>query len=262
MRHSIKSAALFAASVLAASTAGAQTITSSPGTSSNVSSITHQISASDMTGMKVTATLEDGSTGFASWGLLSGSTYGVNIFSGQSQIAQVAITPGSSDTFFSDWMVTLYKSSNLKTLRFDGGLGNGGVIFDRCTGVLCLSEGTDQSNIGKDFQVGSNWKGITANYTNGVTLNNAPLVGDLFTTVEVDFTNAEYCTLQIVICISGWNNDVPDVNGPGNPFAFNMDTDKGTFTSRDIVTPEPSTYALMAAGLLGLGIAARRRRSI
>jgi hypothetical protein len=207
--------------------------------------------------------LADGQSGFATWGLLSGSTWGADIF-GQDgrQIARVAMTPGTADTFFSDWLVTLYQRTDLTSLQFQGGAGYGGVLFDRASPPLGLGTGTAGSGLGRDFDLNdANWSGITATYTDVVTLNGNPWAGDLFSHVSVDFTNAEWCTAGL-LCLAGlgWNSDVPDANGPNaNPFGFRMDTDLGRFPAGNTVVPEPSTYVLMAAGLAVLGIAARRR---
>ena len=49
--------------------------------------------------------------------------------------------------------------------------------------------------------------------------------------------------------------------GRGVDAFFRLDTDISGSAVGTTVTPEPSTYALMAAGLAGLGFFSRRRRS-
>lgn len=257
------------ATLVAVPTVQAQSVTAVDGTKSSVSSIDESILGNEMGGMKVTAVLDNQSltTGFDLWRNLSGvsygsgsfanGTWGADIYSGQTRLATVYMT-GTDDTYSDNWNVRLYSSTNLKSLTFEGGLTFGSVLFDRSNGFTDTcgnNEGTCGSDVGRDFDLSSQWGGVTAQYSNAVGLNADPLRRDIYTKVFVDFTNATYTNCFIVFCST--DGDVPDADGNNpNPYTFRMDTDKGVFSQ----VPEPSSYALMSAGLLGIFAAARRRR--
>lgn len=267
MRKIFQAVVATAALVAVTAPAQAQTVTSSTGTTSSTSAIQSTVSAAEMKGMKISGMLEDGSiSGFDMWRDLGSDTWGADLWSGAegtgTHIATVSMTPGSADTYHTNWSITLYQTNNLKSLSFEGGASYGGVLFDRTRWSFdsCgLFVGTCGSDIGRDFNtIDSKWTGITANYTNAVGLGSDPIVGDIFSRVDVDFTQAQWCRINFIICYRP-NADVPDVDGPNpNPFGFMMDTDLGTFST----VPEPSTYALMGFGLAALGFVSRRRRNV
>jgi hypothetical protein len=156
---------------------------------------------------------------------------------------------GSANTYFAFWSLNNMRDAGLTRLVFDGAATN--VVFDR--GSLLGPTGTPGSNVGSDFDACQNtfWLFVTlcgqdawntqVLYTNQVALNPGLPVGDLFRTIDVTFGN-------------------DGIGARRNIDAFlRFDTD---ISGSSVLVPEPSTYALMGAGLMGLfGVARRRNRN-
>ncbi|WP_373069533.1 PEP-CTERM sorting domain-containing protein [Gemmatimonas sp.] len=248
-------AAIALASVTAR--AQAQTVSSLTGTTSSVSGIDESIFGRDMGGMRVTATFGD----FVltrTWAVFDANNWGVtfdkfgslqlgtntNTYSGQPPAAS---QPGP-------WKLLISTKADIDLLVFEGGAAYGGVLFDRkcsnqkasTSNCTAFGVGTTGSSLGEDADFTGNsytrdFNKTTVTYTNAVGLGIANPVGDLFTKVTMDFTDYK---------------GGPDYKQ--SPIEFFMDTDKGSFST----VPEPSTYALMGAGLLGIfGFARRRNRT-
>lgn len=261
MKLLLKSTLAAAAAALLAIPAHAQTVNAVTGTTTSVTSIDESINSNQMGGMKVTAVFAGGGTFSGFWsdldGAGAGTNWGVNLFNGQTRMIQVSMS-GPLDTYPNDWTVNLYTGTDLVSLLFEGGAAYGGVMFDRSTGFAGGSIGTPGSDVGNDYDMSSAWSGVTATYSNAIGLGAATPVGDLYQQVSVNFSNATYCNALFNCFFQGGpDGDVPDSGN--SPFAFAMDTDKGTFAVSTV--PEPSTYALMGAGLLGVFGVARRRRT-
>lgn len=245
----------------------AQSVSSTAATTVNISSVDEAILANEMQGLKVTAKWTNNSTLTGFWNNLGGGTWGINFGN------RMRLSLGSTDnTYNSLWKVELFdweqgEDDDLLELTFEGGSTFGNVLFDRqsgCNGVpalACIGD-TPGSSLGYSFDIQNNGLGdgytsvtdddfedVTALYSNLVQLGAGAMQYDLFTKVHVNFAPGFGTT-------DGGNPDGPDA-GSANPFYFRMDTDKGQFST----VPEPSTYALMAAGLAGVFGFARRRRN-
>lgn len=249
---------LTAATLLAAAPLTAQTVSSSTGTTSSVSSIDETILGKDMGGMKVTAVFGQTSvSGF--WGFLSGSTWGATLgdygslrMGANTDSFGGGASPSSGQN--GPWYLYLSTYANIDYLILEGGANYGGVLFDRsCSNnsastANCTSfgTGTSGSSLGDDYDFTGNsystaFNGVTASYTNAVGLGAAAPVGDIFAKVTINFT--------------GFSGNGPDLDN--SPINFFMDTDKGNFAS----VAEPGTLSLVTAGLIGLVGVARRRRN-
>lgn len=238
--------------------AQAQAVSSLTGTVTSTSSIDESILSNQMGGMKVTMNFDGGVSLFGFWADLTGGRWGVDLYNGNTRLGTVSLG-ATSYTYSSDYKIELYQySPNLASILFEGGAAYGGVLFDRSSGFAGNSVGTVGSDVGNDYDLlDSDWDNVTAQYRNAVKLNSNSPVGDIFQSVFVDFSNATFdCGRRCT------DTDAPDKGN--SPFYFEMDTDKGVFAGANIQTtvPEPSTYALMGAGLMGIfGFARRRNRN-
>ena len=213
-----------------------------------------------MTGMRVSSQFEGCSTNGCTTGGLNeafgfwqnfGGVSGADLYFNNVKFGSVRIG-SSNNTFNSNYTFDLLASNDFRTLKFQGGTSYGNVIFDIPAGngqspsITCAGN-TVPSSTGNEFDIafigdiGDAGAGRgTVTYSNLVTYLGQPAQYDIFTTVEMVFPTVSY----------GPDNDQ-------TPFTFVMDTDLGVST-----VPEPSTYALMGAGLLGIfGFARRRNRN-
>ena len=179
-----------------------------------------------MDGLKITA-IFDGLSETLTWAATGASSGGV---SGSGWSLDL-----SGDSFYNAWSFSSSGANgSLQALILDG--ADNFTLFDRTFGN---QNGTPNSAQGKDFAISGD-SGVynhIVTYSNPVGIGaNAP-VGDLFHTVRIDF-------------------DPPYAS---NSFRFMQDTDNDVTAP----IPEPSAWAMMAAGLGLVGFAAaRRRRSI
>lgn len=234
--------------------AQAQSVTGTNGTTSSTSAIDESIYGRDMGGMRVSATFDGGLSLIGTWGMLDANYWGVFLKKDGTDYLRVRIGT-NTNTYNNSWSATLYQSSpDLSTLSFEGGASYGGVLFDRETSPNCNNSfshtcrgQTTDSDAGDSYDISSDdFNSSDVTYTNLVRFNNESVKYDLFSKVSVDFSDFN----------RGPDND--------DSFSFKMDTDKGVFAGANIQTtvPEPSTYALMGAGLLGIfGFARRRNRN-
>ena len=233
----------------------AQTVTSSPGTTYYTDGpITGGVSANQLFGVSLTAYWGAASSTYV-FGNLGGGFFGWS--DGNLTVSGLGVTP----TYTLGWLLNNTNSGqNLTRLVFDAGTTN--FLFDRGNRSLVpegTTGGTPGSGRGFDFcdvQLGTcavgngdRWQ-TQVLYTNQVAVNpNAPAL-DLYRTIDVSFRLGG---------ISSVNPTIPFV-GPSPADAYiKFDVD---VSSTPVVTPEPSTYLLMATGLVAVGMVSRRRRRV
>jgi MYXO-CTERM domain-containing protein len=221
------SAALLSA-VLAAPLS-AQTVSFTNGTTYSAPALTgFETLGNMMGGMTVSWQLVGGGSGSASWGDLGGGNWGVS--GGGVQVFMAA----NADTYFGLWSVWNDSNAALKSLLFNGAPGR--TLFDTDNGGF----GTEGSFLGLAFQSPTTQAGVSAQYSNIFKLTGDPApVGDLYEQLFVDFG---------------------DGLSAGSRYSFYADTDNSP-TNAPPPTPvsEPISATLLAAGLVGL-VAARRRK--
>ena len=219
---SLVSAIALTCSASAFATVVPVTVSTSTGSTFNTTGISnYNTGAGDMDGMKITAKFSNGSSDLAVLAGATASGSGWNTtFSGYT-------------TFGQPWHVNVANTSGLliTSLIFSGASCD--TVFD----ILGNATYTPGSALGKSITstnyYGSTVSSVDATYTNKVSLNGT-FYGDLYETMKLDFNSGL---------------------ASGDSFSFVTDTDnsaiKGDIKPTDV--PEPSSIALLALGLFGLG---------
>ncbi len=194
-----------------------------------------------MAGMAVQWIFADGTTGSGVWADIGGGGCGVN-----SGGVRVFVGCEQNTSFDDDpeWKILNNSQKVLTSIRFNGAPGqtvfdcNWSAIATACASGFSL--GTAHSSFGvAHVKTGGTFVGFgTGSYTNLVGVAGAPPVGDLFE--------------QFTLTFSG----LP----AGENFFFKADTDTAVLSAPVPGVPEPGTYALLLAGLVGLSLVHRRRR--
>lgn len=218
---------------LAPLAAEAQVVNQDAGTQYNASALTgFQTGGNDMGGMAVRVFFSNGGTSNDVWRNLGGGQWGA-------QTLAFSLTLGAaSDTFTSPWTLTNLAVGGPSIVRMVINGAPGGTVFDRTFGNVF---GTEDSALGSDFVFsGAGPVGTVATYRNLVGVEGNAPVGDLFETLDVSFGQG----------LAG-----------GGSLQYVADTDNVRAGGGVQITPEPSTYALMGAGLGALLVVQRRRRA-
>ncbi|WP_310572353.1 PEP-CTERM sorting domain-containing protein [Gemmatimonas sp.] len=261
----VRSVVAVLASVILGTTAGAQSVQFQNGSTFTTSGIAgFATTGSMMTGLRITANFSGGSVFSGTWGDIGSSSPG-NFGLIDSNWGQLTLGAAqNTNNFFWQLQVTNPLAGTLTSLTFNG--GPAGVVFDcrytvsgcdNVAGSGTAIDGTPGSSGAISFQLSPTNTfpavGVTAIYSNLVGLTGQPPVGDLF----------EQFTLQF------GNGNGAGLSTESGAFLYGVDTDN-VLTGSVLVpggpppsttVPEPSTYALMAAGLAGTLLMARRRRT-
>lgn len=248
-----------AAVAASASTVGAQSILTNPGTAYRTAALSSARTAgADMAGLRVTAHFADGTQTSAAWSMLGEELFGVSTARFQLSVG-AAVNTGSPGQYV--WSLDNLWSGGLSRLFLSGAAGR--TVFD----MDGTTEGTPNSALGiplafaPDVQPdGTELPSIYAEdaivtYRNAVSLVGATAFGDLYETMDLVFGRA----------LVG-----------GARLAFDLDTDTvGDGASLDPIgggggggggqpvstVPEPGTMLLLTAGLAVMGVVGNRGRT-